>query len=108
MDSIIMAIAFNGLSCDVHEDCDGTCSDGPHYAGVPLLQGLATDIVLDASARRVSSSKSCCGSRCSTRFSLVRKARIFLNSSTPPAASILIQGQFSDFESVCLDSADSV
>ena len=44
MSSMIMAMAFNGLSCDVHEDCDGTCSDGPHYAGVPLIDGLATDM----------------------------------------------------------------
>lgn len=42
--SVLMAMAFRGLSCDIHEDCDGSCSDGPHYPGVPLIDSLEMDM----------------------------------------------------------------
>lgn len=42
--SMILATAFNSLSCDVHEDCDGTCSDGIHYPGPPLIEELAQSL----------------------------------------------------------------
>ena len=86
MDSIIIAIAFNGLSCDVHEDCDATCSEGPQYAGVLLLEGLATDIVLDAFARHVPIQVVLQLKMFHAIF-VGWKSRIFLNSSTLPAVS---------------------
>lgn len=39
--SMILATAFNDLSCDVHESCDGTCSEGAHYPGPPLVEELS-------------------------------------------------------------------
>ena len=45
MGSMRFAIAFNGLSCDVHEDCDRTCSDEPHYQGVCLIEDSVNDLV---------------------------------------------------------------
>ena len=42
--SLMLSFFFNSLSCDLHEDCDGTCSDGVHYPGPPLIDGLQGDI----------------------------------------------------------------
>ena len=38
--SLMLSFFYNSLSCDLHEDCDGTCSDGAHYPGPPLIDGL--------------------------------------------------------------------
>lgn len=43
--SIILATGFNSFSCDVHENCDGTCSDGVHYAGPPLIEKIRGDLL---------------------------------------------------------------
>ena len=42
--SLMLSFFFNSLSCDIHEDCDGTCSDGVHYPGPPLIEGLQGDL----------------------------------------------------------------
>ena len=43
--SLMLSFFFNSLSCDIHENCDGTCSDGVHYPGPPLIDGLQGDIL---------------------------------------------------------------
>ena len=43
-ESIILAVALNGLSCDVHEDCDGTCSGVPQHPSVSLTERLTIDL----------------------------------------------------------------
>ena len=42
--SLMLSFFFNSLSCDIHEDCDATCSDGVHYPGPPLIDGLQGDL----------------------------------------------------------------
>ena len=42
--SLMLSFFYNSLSCDLHEDCDGTCSDGVHYPGPPLIDGLQGDM----------------------------------------------------------------
>ena len=42
--SLMLSFFYNSLSCDLHEDCDGTCSDGVHYPGPPLIDGLQGDL----------------------------------------------------------------
>ena len=42
--SMMLSFFYNSLSCDLHEDCDGTCSDGVHYPGPPLIDGLQGDL----------------------------------------------------------------
>ena len=42
--SLMLSFFFNSLSCDLHEDCDGTCSHGTHYPGPPLIDGLQGDL----------------------------------------------------------------
>ena len=41
---MMLSFFFNSLSCDLHEYCDGTCSDGVHYPGPPLIDGLQGDM----------------------------------------------------------------
>ena len=43
-ESMILAVALNGLSCDIHEDCDGTCLSVPHNLSVPLTERLVFDL----------------------------------------------------------------
>lgn len=42
--SMMLSFFYNSLSCDLHEDCDATCSDGVHYPGPPLIDGLQGDL----------------------------------------------------------------
>ena len=44
MASMMLATAFIRLSCNVHEDCDGTCSDGPLSPSIRLIEGLEMDL----------------------------------------------------------------
>ena len=44
LNSMLLAFAIRGLSCDVHEDCDGSCSDGTHYPGPPLVEELKQEL----------------------------------------------------------------
>ena len=41
---MMLAFAFNRLSCDVHENCDGSCSDGVYYPGPPLIEEMAQEM----------------------------------------------------------------
>ncbi|KAL8869664.1 MAG: hypothetical protein Q9174_004098 [Haloplaca sp. 1 TL-2023] len=42
---MFLSYAIQTLSCDIHENCDGTCSDGVHYPGPPLIDELQYEML---------------------------------------------------------------